>query len=86
MSVFVEMHYTVQEAAMLFRLHEATVLQRMKAGDYGQFYNLGTERRPDYRIPASGLNADLERRRGFTELGVAARSVGELRRKIKHQE
>lgn len=80
----VEMHYTIAEVSLLLRLHSETVRERMKAGHYGQYFNMGTELRPDWRIPASGVNADLHRRRAFTETepGVAARSVGELRRKI----
>ena len=43
--------------------------------------NLGSDLRPDYRIPASGINAWLSSRRVFSEPGIAARSTGELRRK-----
>lgn len=82
----VEMHYTALEVAMLLRLHRLTVVAKMKAGEFGQAYNAGTEKQPDWRIPASGVNAWLESRRLFTELGVAARSGGELRRKIHQRE
>jgi len=83
----VEMHYTIDEAALLLRLHRKTVIERLLRGDYGrEVNNQGTEQRPDYRIPASGLNADLARRRVFlesTDLGIPARSPGELRRKVR---
>ena len=42
---------------------------------------IGGPERPDYRLPASGINAWVAARRVFPEPGIAARSVGELRRK-----
>lgn len=79
----VEMHYTVEEVSLLLRLHRDTVVRRMKAGEFGQVANLGSEKQPDWRIPASGINAYIERRHLFHEPGIAARSVGELRRKAQ---
>lgn len=83
----VEMHYTVQEAALLLRLCDKTVIVKLKAGEFGRdVVDLGSAKRPDYRLPASGINGYLDARRVFsesTELGIAARSVGELRRKVQ---
>lgn len=82
----VEMYYTVDEVSMLLRLHERTVRQRIHDKDFGDgVVNLGGTLRADYRIPASGINSYLERRRIFLESdapGVPARSIGELRRKV----
>ena len=78
----VEKYYSPAEVSLLLSLCTKTVIEKLKAGDFGeQVVNLGSELRPDYRIPASGMNAWLERRRVFTEPGIAARSAGELRRK-----
>lgn len=79
----VEMFYTVQEAGLLLRLCGKTVIGKLKAREFGDgVVNLGSEARPDYRIPASGINGYLAARRLFAEPGVAARSTGELRRKV----
>lgn len=76
----------MSEIALLLSLSDKTVIERIKSGALGKdVVNLGSEIRPDYRAPASGVNAYLESRRLFsetTEPGVAARSIGELRRKL----
>jgi len=79
----VEMFYTVQATSLLLGLCDKTVCAKLKAGEFGvDVVNLGTELRPDYRVPASGINGYLKGRRLFSEsAGVSARSVGELRRK-----
>ncbi|HXJ73058.1 MAG TPA: hypothetical protein VNM37_09395 [Candidatus Dormibacteraeota bacterium] len=78
----VEKYYSVSECALLLSVCEKTVLRAIKARELGdQVVNLGSEERPSYRIPAVGINEYLARRRVFSEPGVAARSVGELRRK-----
>ena len=84
----VEKYYTITETALLLSLHNDTVVIRMKAGEFGPgCVNLSTgDARPDYRIPASGINSYLDHRRIFTEPGIAARSVGELRRKAGEKE
>jgi hypothetical protein len=58
------------------------VRERIHAREFGHgVVNLGGAR-ADYRIPASGINAYLARRKIFMEEpGILARSVGELRRK-----
>lgn len=77
----VEKYYTVQEAALLLSVSTRTIERRLSAREFGDVVNLGTADRPAYRIPASGLNAYLEAHKLFTEPGIAARSIGELRRK-----
>lgn len=82
----VEKFYSVEETALLLSLCTKTVLRQLKARELGdEVVNLGSEERPDYRIPASGINAWLNRRRVFSELGIAARTPGELRRKSLKQ-
>jgi len=54
----VEKYYSVTETCLLLSVSADTVLRRIKAGDFGQgVINLSTPERPDYRIPASGINA-----------------------------
>jgi hypothetical protein len=78
----VEKFYSVAEVALLLSLCAKTVLAKAKTGELGDdVVNLGSDARPDYRIPASGINEWLAGRRVFLEPGIAARSTGELRRK-----
>lgn len=78
----VEKYYSVAETSLLLSLHDKTVLKKVKLGEFGAgVVNLGTEKRPDYRLPASGLNTYLAQRLVFKEPGILARTVGELRRK-----
>lgn len=78
----VEKFYSVAETALLLSMCTKTVIERLKSREFGEdVVNLASEARPEYRIPASGINAWLSRRRVFSELGIAARSEGELRRK-----
>lgn len=83
----VEKYYSVAELCVLLSVCAKTVLRKLKAREFGNdVANLGSQERPDYRIAASGVNAYLERRRVFSESvdpGIAARSVGELRRKSR---
>jgi hypothetical protein len=77
----VEIFYTVQSVALLLGLCEKTVIVKLKAREFGaEVVNLGSMQRPDYRIPASGVNGYLTARRVFLDMGIPARSVGELRR------
>lgn len=79
----VEMHYTVAQVSLLVGLCTKSVLAKVKAREFGaDVVNLGSELRPDYRLPASGVNAFLASRRVFSEsVGISARSTGEIRRK-----
>jgi hypothetical protein len=82
----VESYYTVQRAAVLLDLSDRTIKDLAKAGKFGrEVVDLGTETKPDLRIPASGINGYLHSRRLFSESvtdePIAARTVGELRRK-----
>lgn len=86
----VEMYYTVAEVSLLVKLHPKTVIEKLKAGAFGnQVVDLAKSSAADapashdYRIPASGVNGYLDARRVFSfEIGIAARTEGELRRKI----
>lgn len=79
----IEKFYSVAEVSLLLSLCSKTVLEKIHARELGTaVVNLGSDVRPDYRVPASGINAWLESRRVFSEPGIAARSVGELRRKV----
>lgn len=82
----VEKFYSVAECELLLSLCAKTVIVKLKAREFGaDVVNLGTEQRPDYRVPASGLNAYLASRRVFSEtveIGIAARTTGELKRKV----
>lgn len=89
----VEKFYSVAETALLLSACTKTVLEKMRAREFGvDVVNLGSDLRPDYRIPASGINAWLTRRRVFSEsdpstsAGIAARSEGELRRRVRQQQ
>jgi hypothetical protein len=78
----VEKFYSIAETAMLMSISDKTVRRRLESGEMGtDVVNLGSAAAPDYRIPASGINAWLAARRVFLEPGITARSVGELRRK-----
>lgn len=78
----VEKFYSVQDVGLLLTLCDKTVIVKLKAREFGEeVVNLGTDQRPDYRIPASGINDYLASRRVFSEPGIAARTTGELRRK-----
>lgn len=83
----VELFYTVQQAGLLLAFCDKTIIAKLKAREFGDaVVNLGSEERPDYRIPASGINGYLEARRLFSESSrlepIAARTTGELRRKL----
>ncbi len=87
----VELYYTVTASARQLSLHPRTVVLKLKAREFGpDVVNLGSEAAPDYRIPASGLRYFLDARRLFPSPPeiepvpsepIAARSIGELRRK-----
>lgn len=85
------MYYTPGEIALLLRLHVKTVLGMLRAGAMGGgIVNVGSEVRPDYRVPASAVNGWLAGRRVFQERdlpqpGVAAGSEAVLRRKVRKQ-
>lgn len=65
---FVEKYYSVTDVAVLIDMHPKTICRKMKEGEFGKaVVNLGSEERPDYRIPSSGVNAYLDARRLFFE-------------------
>ena len=79
----VEAYYTIKMVSALLCLHGKTISLKLRAGEFGRdVVNLGSEAAPDWRIPASGINAYLDARKPFTEPEpISARSIGELRRK-----
>jgi hypothetical protein len=82
----VEKYYSVTETALLVSCCTKTVRERIQLGELGAVVNIGRPDKPDYRIPASGINTWLEARQVFGkpgngEPGIAARTAGELRRK-----
>ncbi len=86
MNSLVEKYYTVTQLAFLFERTNETIIDRIKRGDYGHgVINTGSEAKPDYLVPVSGINAYIAARRLFSESPdlepIAARSEGELRRK-----
>lgn len=87
----VEKYYSIPEVALLVSLSTKTITEKMQTGEFGrEVVNLGSDKPggADYRIPASGINAWLERRRVFVAPppGISARSVGELRRRVAQTE
>lgn len=89
----VEHWYTVSAAGERLDLHPKTVIEKLKKGEFGtRVVDLNNGHgKPNYRIPASGINTFLSARRlfldgtamGITDIdaAVAARTEGELRRK-----
>jgi hypothetical protein len=71
-----EMYYKIGEAAFLLRICHKTVLRLIKARELGdQVVNIGSNHRPEYRIPGSGLGAYLERNLVFKTAGLATPKV-----------
>lgn len=77
----IEKYYTVQQLGWLLELDAKTIRLKAHAGAFGDAV-LNLEGK-DLRVPASGVNAYLENQRVFPRdvEPIAARSVGELRRK-----
>ena len=83
----VEKYYTVTETCELLSVCDDTVHAARKAGKLGTCPNIGTARKPSYRIPASGINRWLGVASPvLLDSGIAARTVGELRRKAAAKE
>jgi hypothetical protein len=100
----VEHWYTVSSAAERLDMHPKTVIEKLLGGAFGdRVTDLapptpdGKRKKPNYRIPASGINAYLAARRLFPEAtspmgvndpddSIPARSLGELRRKAQQIE
>lgn len=82
----VEAFYRVQDVEVLLRVCRNTVIRAIRSGQFAGVVNIGGPVQPDYRIPASSINAWLESRRVFSVLPepVVARTPGELRRKSEN--
>jgi hypothetical protein len=86
----VEKYYSVNELIELLSVSEKTIRRRIKSGAFGKVVDVGTVTRPCIRVPATGVNAYLERhqvqRRSrpdvFEAMGMKARTAAELRRKL----
>jgi hypothetical protein len=76
-AVAVEMHYTLQEIALLCRKCEKFIRVEIKSGRLHPAFMVGGS----YVCPASAVNAYLAEREVPT-FGVAARNQGEARRKL----
>ena len=73
----VEKYYSPAELAVLLAFSEAWVRRHVSSGAFPGAVALDR----DLRIPASSVNAFLDSRRYDLPEGIAARSLGELRRK-----
>jgi excisionase family DNA binding protein len=77
----VEKYYSVQEVALLLSFSERWVRDQVQSGRLDRVVRIGR----DVRVPASAINALLEMHSGRPRMvGIPARSVGELRRKLGH--
>ena len=64
----VQKYYSPRELAKLLSLSLWTIRRDIRAREFGaEVCNMGSERAPDYRVPASGVELYLERRRLFLE-------------------
>lgn len=84
--MIVEKYYTVQQIAWLLEFDRKTIAEWARAGCFGP--NVVNIEGKDVRVPASGVQAFLLNHQtgaGLAGRGtepVAARSAGELRRKV----
>jgi len=76
----VEAYYSPQHLALLLQFSTKWVWAKIKAGEFGPGCILIGD---DYRVPASGVNAFLERYHLRPAEPVVARNEQELRRKLK---
>jgi hypothetical protein len=84
-----ELYYSIADLSTLLRFAEKTLRAKIKAGDFSP---PGANGEPDLgnileisgelRVPASGVNHFLDRHRLVYDVGVKARNLGELRRKL----
>jgi len=74
-----EMYYTINEVATLLRFSDRWVRDRINDGSFGDGVR---DINGDLRIPASGVNAFLSLHPRQYDLGIKARNLGELRRKL----
>ncbi len=82
----IEKYYTVQQLACLLEFDASTIRAKAAQGQFGPgVLNVGGK---DIRIPASGVNAWIENNRlvAMDLEPIAARTVGELGRKIAERQ
>lgn len=88
----VEKYYSTQELQLLVGFGEKWWRQRAQAGDLtlrdaaGNLVSQPLQLAGELRIPASAVNAYLERCPYVYDAGIAARNQGELRRKLAKKE
>lgn len=69
-----ERHLTPDEVALRLHLHVKTVRGKIRAREFGAtVVNVGSEVRPEYRVPVSAVEAWLLSRRVFLEPGLLRR-------------
>jgi len=82
----VEAYYTVPQVATLLNYSTKWVVLRVQAGEFGPGCFFVDK---EYRIPASGVNEFIARhgvRPPAEQMPVRARTMGELRRKLRETE
>jgi hypothetical protein len=79
----VEKYYAPWEVAAMLSVSTKHVLRKLKAREFDKVVNVGSPDKPSYRVPASAVNAYLERNLVVTEPGITARSEQDLRRKLE---
>jgi excisionase family DNA binding protein len=67
MRTALQRHYTPREVAELLSLCTWTVRRLIRAREFPSVVNVGSEQRPDYRVPADEVSSYLARRRIFLE-------------------
>lgn len=78
----VEMYYTVPDLCFLLRFSDSYIRRQIKAGQFGPREAIVQIGDGQLRIPASGVNFFLAQHAMEPPAGIAARSLGELRRKV----
>lgn len=84
MPIVVEKYYTVSELSLLLGFGAEWVRTRIHQGEFGDKCWMHQK---DIRVPASAVNAFVEKCLiAVPEAGIAARTAGELVRKIRERE
>lgn len=91
-----EFYFDTTATGLLLHMHPKTVVERLQNQDFGfgvldlcKQSRSDAPKKPNYRIPASGIVAFSSVRRIFLspeELGISARSPGELVRKEQNKQ
>lgn len=57
-----EMHYAPARIAALLAMNVRVVRRKIRAGEFPGAVNIGSDNRPDYRVPVCGLDRWLSQR------------------------